>query len=84
MGIFRRRTPDPVDKAAAKARSRGDSVYVRIIHAIPGKPDGGLAQAIMRIEAAGWKLEQQQEGMRVDLGYRQKYWTLTFRAVDTP
>jgi hypothetical protein len=57
-------------------------VYVRVIHAIPGRADGGLAQAIMQIEAAGWGLELQQEGVRVDHGYRQKYWTLTFRSVE--
>ncbi|WP_439947152.1 hypothetical protein [Streptomyces sp. BBFR109] len=83
MGIFRRRPADAADKAATKARERGDTVYVRVVHAIPGRQDGGLAQAIMRIEAAGWKLDHQQEGVRIDHGYRQRYWSLTFRAADT-
>ncbi|WP_406157714.1 hypothetical protein [Streptomyces canus] len=82
MGIFGRREPETVDKAAAKVRERGDTVYVRVVHALPGKQDGGLAQRITLIEAAGWQLEHQQEGVRVDHGYRQRYWTLTFRAVD--
>ncbi|MFJ9909522.1 hypothetical protein ACIRVK_43060 [Streptomyces sp. NPDC101152] len=54
-------------------------MYVRTVHAIPGRPDGGLAQAIEKIEAADWKLENQHEDVRVDREYRQRYWTLTFR-----
>ncbi|WP_183154318.1 hypothetical protein [Streptomyces shenzhenensis] len=46
---------------------------MRTIHAIPGKPDGGPAMAITRIEAAGWKLENQHEDVRIDHGFRQTY-----------
>jgi hypothetical protein len=81
MGLFTRRSTPAVDKAASRAYKRGDQAYVRTVHAIPGRQDGGLAQAINAIEAAGWKLEQQNEGSRVDAGYRQRFWTLTFRAV---
>lgn len=81
MGIFGGRSTSAVDKAAAKAYKRGDRVYVRTVHALPGRQDGGLAQSINRIEAAGWKLEQQNEDVRIDHGYRQRHWTLTFRAV---
>ncbi|MFE0326347.1 hypothetical protein ACFW08_05960 [Streptomyces sp. NPDC058960] len=81
MGLFTRRSTPAVDKAAEKAYKRGDQVYVRTVNALPGKPDGGLATVITRIEAAGWKLENQHEDWRVDRGYRQRYWTLTFRAV---
>ncbi|MET7939620.1 hypothetical protein [Streptomyces sp. NPDC005302] len=78
MGIFGGRT---VDRAASKAYKRGDTVYVATIHAIPGRQDGGLAFGISRVEAAGWKLEQQTEGTRLQMGYAQRYWTCTFRAV---
>lgn len=81
MGIFGGRSTPAVDKAAAKAFKRGETIYVRTIHAIPGRQDGGLGQAISAIERAGWKLEQQNEGVKVQAGYRQRYWTLTFRAV---
>ena len=51
---------------------------------LPG-PEPGTDQAITRIEAAGWKLENQHEDVRVDHGFRQTYWTLTFRAkADVP
>ena len=85
MGLFTRRSTSAADRVAEKAYKRGDQIYVRTVHAIPGKPDGGLAQAITRIEAAGWKLENQHEDVRVDHGFRQTYWTLTFRAkADVP
>jgi hypothetical protein len=84
MGLFTRRNPSAPDKVATKAFKRGDHVYVRIVHAIPGRPDGGLAQAITRIEAAGWALEHQQEGEKNAHGYRQVYWTLTFRPKPVP
>ncbi|MEU0858429.1 hypothetical protein ABZ352_23765 [Streptomyces griseofuscus] len=80
MGLFTRRSTSAADKAAEKAYKRGDQVYVRTINALPGKADGGLALAITRIEAAGWRLENQHEAVRSDHGYRQRYWTLTFRA----
>lgn len=78
-GLFKTRSTPAVDKAAAKAYKRGDQVHVRVVHALPGRPDGGLATAIARIEAAGWTLENQHEDIRVARGYRQTYWTLTFR-----
>ncbi|MGW1269674.1 hypothetical protein [Streptomyces sp. NPDC002491] len=81
MGLFTRRSTSDADRHAEKAYKRGDKIYARTVHAVPGKQDGGLGQAIARIEAAGWKLEQQNEGVKVQSGYRQQYWTLTFRAV---
>ncbi|GAB1326991.1 hypothetical protein ACE1SV_13300 [Streptomyces sennicomposti] len=81
MGLFTRRSTPAVDKAAAKAYTRGNPVYVRTVHAMPGRNDGGLASAIASTEAAGWRLEHQDEGVKVQAGYRQRYWTLTFRAV---
>jgi hypothetical protein len=85
MGLFGGRSTSAVDNAAAKAYKRGEQIHVRTIHAIPRRQDGGLGQAIARIEAAGWKLEQQNEGVKVQAGYRQRYWTCTFRAVpDVP
>jgi hypothetical protein len=85
MGIFGGRRTPAVDKAAAKAYKRGETIYARTIHAIPGRQDGGLGQAVSRIEAAGWRLEQQNEGAKVQTGYTQRYWTCTFRAVpDAP
>ncbi|MEU0943201.1 hypothetical protein ABZ379_10430 [Streptomyces canus] len=81
MGLLTRRSTSAADKVAEKAYKRGDQVYVRVVHAIPSRPDGGLAQAITRIEAAGGTLEHQQESVKTDHGFRQVYWTLTFRAV---
>ncbi|WP_432158658.1 hypothetical protein [Streptomyces sp. bgisy153] len=80
MGLFKRRSASAADKAAETAYKRGDTIYVRTVHAVPGRPDGGLAQVIQRVEAAGWRLEHQHEDVRVDHGFRQRYWTLTFRA----
>lgn len=79
MGLFTRRSPSTVDKAAAKAHTRGDQVYVRTVHAIPGRQGTDLGRTVSRIEAAGWKLEQQTEGSRSDRGFHQQYWTVTFR-----
>ncbi|MDQ0958520.1 homospermidine synthase [Streptomyces sp. B4I13] len=85
MGLFTRRSTSGADRHAEKAYKRGDRIYVRTIHAAPGKNDGGLGAAVARIEAAGWKLEQQNEGVKDVSGYRQQYWTCTFRAVpDVP
>ncbi|MDH6625709.1 hypothetical protein M2271_003520 [Streptomyces sp. LBL] len=81
MGLFTRRSTSDADRHAAKAYKRGDQVYTRVIHAIPGRIDGGLGMAINRIELAGWKLEQQTEGSKRQAGFTQQYWTCTFRAV---
>ncbi|MEU3285559.1 hypothetical protein [Streptomyces longwoodensis] len=81
MRLFTRRSTPAADRQAEKAYKRGDQIHVRTIHAAPLRPDEGLATAIARIEAAGWKLEQQRQGEKTQAGYRQVYWTCTFRAV---
>lgn len=78
MGFFKRkRELSPIDALAEKAYKRGDTVYVRKLFAMPANAEKHLAASIMRIEAAGWKLENQH----VDGVGLRRSWTCTFRAV---
>lgn len=81
MGLFKRRSPETVDKAALKAYKRGDTVHVRVVYTTLDPAGQRLARRIMLIEAAGWKLEDQQDDAKMIRGIRETSTRLTFRAV---
>ena len=66
-----------IDTAAAKAFKNGQQLYMRKIFLIPGEDGRHLAKALSRIEAAGYRLEDQEHG---GSGH-QKYVMATFRLV---
>ncbi|MFI6444730.1 hypothetical protein [Kitasatospora sp. NPDC050543] len=79
MGIFgrKRKTSGDVDAQAAKAIQAGQALYIRKIHLVPGDDGRRLATALSRIEAAGYRMENQEYGGQG----LQKHVTATFRAV---
>jgi len=81
MGLFTRRSPETVDKAAAEAFKRGDTVYIRVVYTTLDPHGVKLARRIMLIEAAGWQLEDQQDDVKMVRGIRESSTRLTFRAV---
>ncbi|MFI8084379.1 hypothetical protein ACIF6L_26695 [Kitasatospora sp. NPDC086009] len=79
MWPFTKRKPlPPIDPAAAKAYKAGRTVYVRKIHLMPGDDGRRLSLALQRIEAAGYKLENQHHGGQ---GF-ERWVEATFRAVE--
>jgi hypothetical protein len=83
MGLFTRREPETVDKAAAKAYKRGDQILVRVVYMTFDPARQRLARRIALIEAAGWKLEDQQDSEKVVRGVHETSTRLTFRAVSS-
>lgn len=66
-----------MDAQAAKAYKSGQTIYIRKIHLVPGDDGRRLSAALSRIEAAGYKLENQNHGGQ---GY-QRWVEATFRLV---
>lgn len=86
MAIFKRRALDPVDRKAAEAFKRGDTIHMRKVYVRPTGAPETVAKLAMRVEAAGWKLTHQQFNQKDSRtkGLTDQWVDLTFERVPIP